>query len=125
MRLPMRCTWHSLGSMSTITIAIFLPQDPLHKWADLQRALLTEGQSVWCCKDCIGIIKEDTNATYEEIRVKVEAAAAARLEPLPEITGDATSVTPAGESAKVAEAKAKANSCMLELAEACSKCLIS
>ena len=112
----------------------------------MQRALLTEGQSVWSCKDCIGIIKENKDATYEEIRIKVEAAAAARLEPLPEITGDATSVTPAGESAgasqaavakvearavaaeeraKVAEAKAKANSCMLELAEACSKCLIS
>ena len=72
-----------------------LSQDPVHKWADLQRALLTEGQSVWCCKDCIGIIKEDTNATYEEIRVKVEAAA----EPLPEVTGVAASTVPtAGES---------------------------
>ena len=64
-----------------------LSQDPVHKWADLQRALLPEGQSVWCCKGCIGIINEDKDATYEEIRVKVEAAAAARLEPLPEITG--------------------------------------
>ena len=59
----------------------------MHKWADLQRALLAEGQSVWCCKGCIGIINEDKDATYEEIRVKVEAAAAARLEPLPEVTG--------------------------------------
>ena len=59
----------------------------MHKWADLQRALLAEGQSVWCCKDCIGIINEDKDATYKEIRVKAEAAAAARLEPLPEITG--------------------------------------
>ena len=50
---------------------------------------------MWCCKDCIGIIKEDTNATYQEIRVKVEAAA----EPLPEVTGVAASTVPtAGES---------------------------
>ena len=50
---------------------------------------------MWCCKDCIGIINEDTNATYEEIRVKVEAAA----EPLPEVTGVAASTVPtAGES---------------------------
>ena len=58
-------------------------QDPVHKWADLQRALLTEGHSVWCCKDCIGIIKDNKDATYQEIRVKVDAAA----EPLPEVTG--------------------------------------
>ena len=50
---------------------------------------------MWCCKDCIGIIKEDTNATYQEIRVKVEAAA----EPLPEVTGVAAStVHTTGES---------------------------
>ena len=50
---------------------------------------------MWCCKDCIGIIKEDTNATYQEIRVKVEAAA----EPLPEVTGVAASTVPTtGES---------------------------
>merc|ERR1740124_1586574 len=35
---------------------------------DNMRAMLTEGQSVWCCKDCIGIIKEDNNATYQVIR---------------------------------------------------------
>ena len=57
-------------------------QDPVHKWADLQRALLLEGQSVWCCKGCIDIINEDKNATYKEIRDKVEAAAG----PLPEVT---------------------------------------
>ena len=125
---------------------MFLSQDPVHKWADLQRALLSEGQSVWCCKDCIGIIKEDTNATYEEIRIKVEAAAAARLEPLPEITGDATSVTPAGESAgasqaavakvearavaaeeraKVAEAEMAAAKAKKSRDTSCQKCLIS
>ena len=59
----MRCTRHSLREARAVTIAVCLSQDPLHKWADLQRALLTEGHSVWCCKDCIGIIKEDTNAT--------------------------------------------------------------
>ena len=57
-------------------------QDPDNKWADLQRALLAEGQSVWCCKSCIGIIKENKNATYEKIRDKVEAA-----KPLPEAPG--------------------------------------
>ena len=82
----------------------------------MQRALLTEGQSVWCCKDCIGIIKEDTNATYEEIRVKVEAAA----EPLPEVTGDAASqVLTAGESAKPsAQAAAAKLEARAEAAEA-------
>ena len=74
-------------------------QDPKNKWADLQRALLAEGQSVWCCKGCIGIIKENKDATYKEIRVKVEAAA----EPLPDDV--------AGESAdplEKAEAAVKA-----------------
>ena len=54
----------------------------MHKWADLQRALLLEGQSVWCCKGCIDIINEDKNATYKEIRDKVEAKAG----PLPTVT---------------------------------------
>ena len=81
-------------------------QDPENKWADLQRALLTEGQSVWCCKDCIGIIKEDKDATYEEIRVKVEKKAA----PLPELTGEpATPLQKAEARAEAAEAKAKAS----------------
>ena len=64
-------------------------QDPDNKWADLQRALLAEGQSVWCCKSCIGIIKENKNATYEKTKWrrqsgggKVEAA-----KPLPEAPG--------------------------------------
>ena len=112
----------------------------------MQRALLTEGQSVWSCTDCIGIIKENKFATYEEIRIKVEAAAAARLEPLPEITGDATSVTPAGESAgasqaavakvearavaaeeraKVAEAEVAAAKAKKSGGKSCQKCLIS
>ena len=80
---------------------------------------------MWCCKDCIGIINEDTNATYQEIRVKVEAAA----EPLPEVTGVAASTVPtAGEStdysqevqaavAKV-EARAVAAEARAEAAEA-------
>ena len=78
-----------LATMISLSLALilFLSQDPVHKWADLQRALLAEGQSVWCCKGCIGIINEDKDATYKDIRVKVEAAAAARLEPLPEVTG--------------------------------------
>ena len=59
-----------------------LPQDPSHKWADLQRALLTEGQSVWCCKGCIDVINEDKNASYKDIRNKVEVASG----PLPEVT---------------------------------------
>ena len=87
-----------------------LSQDPVHKWADLQRALLTEGQSVWCCKDCIGIIKEDNNATYEEIRVKVEAAA----EPLPEVTGE--SADPLQKAEAPAEAPAEAAAVAAEAA---------
>ena len=117
-------------------------QDPKHKWADLQRALLSEGQSVWCCKDCIGIIKENKDATYEEIRIKVEAAAG----PLPEVTGVATSVTPASElarpsqeevakvearavaaeeRAKVAEAEMAAAKAKKSRDTSCQKCLIS
>ena len=111
----------------------------MHKWAGLQRALLTEGQSVWCCKDCIGIIKENKEATYEEIRVKVEAAA----KPLPEITGVAASQAPTtGDSADpsqavqvavqeaVAKVEARAEAAEAELAEAKAKasgchCLIA
>ena len=78
-----------------------LSQDPKHKWADFDRALLPDGQSVWCCKGCIGIIKEDTNATYEEIRVKVKAKAP----PLPELTGEPA--TPLRKAAEVAAAAAK------------------
>ena len=96
-----------------------LSQDPVHKWADLQRALLTEGQSVWCCKDCIGIIKEDTNATYEEIRVKVEAAA----EPLPEVTGESADPfhQKAEAAVEAAEAAMKAAVTRAEAAEAAAK----
>ena len=76
------CTRHALGSHSSVCQppfrSLFL-QDPDHRWADLQRAQLAEGQSVWCCKDCTGIINEDKDATYQEIRTKAEAAA----EPLP------------------------------------------
>ena len=80
-------------------------QDPSHKWADLQRALLTEGQSVWCCKGCISIIKENTNATYKEIRVKVEAKAP----PLPKLIGEpATPLQKAVARLEAAEAAAAA-----------------
>ena len=77
----------------------------MHKWADLQRALLAEGQSVWCCKGCIGIINEDKNASYEDICVKVKAAA----EPLPEVTGAAASPVPTvGESKDPSQAAVQA-----------------
>ena len=96
---------------SHLTALVLFSQDPEHKWADLQRALLAEGQSVWCCKGCIGIINEDKNASYEDICVKVKAAA----EPLPEVTGAAASPVPTvGESkdpsqaVEPAVAKAKA-----------------
>ena len=57
-------------------------QDKEHAWSNLQRALLAEGQSVWCCKSCIGIINSNKEATYQEIHKEVK-----RLEPLPEVTG--------------------------------------
>ena len=80
-------------------------QDPEHKWADLQRALLAEGQSVWCCKDCIDIINEDKNASYEDICDKVKAKAA----PLPEVTGaDASPVPTVGESKDPSQAAVQA-----------------
>ena len=77
----------------------------MHKWADLQRALLPGGHSVWCCKGCIGIIKDKENkdATYEEIRIKVEDAA----EPLPEVTGGESTVRANDMEALRAELKAE------------------
>ena len=56
--------------------------DKNHTWSNLQRALLAEGRSVWCCESCIDIINSDKQATYEKIRDKVEAA-----KPLPEAPG--------------------------------------
>ena len=88
----------------------------------MQRALLTEGQSVWCCKDCIGIIKEDTNATYEEIRIKVEAAAAARLEPLPEVTGESADPFHQKAEAAVEAAEAAAKACQVTPGESADPC---
>ena len=84
--------------------ALFLSQDPENKWAGLERALLTKGQSVWCCKDCIGVIKENTDATYEEIRVKVEKKAA----PLPNLTGESAHPLQKAEAAVEAAEAAKA-----------------
>ena len=81
----------------------------------MHRALLAEGQSVWCCKDCIGIIKENKDATYEEIRVKVEAAA----KPLPGITGESADPLEKAEAAvKAAEAAEQAAVARAEAAEA-------
>ena len=94
--------------------ALFFSQDPVHKWAGLQRALLTEGQSVWCCKGCIGIIKENKDKTYEEIRVKVEAKAA----PLPEVSYEPADPLQKAEAAvKAAEAVEKAAVTSAEAAE--------
>ena len=70
----------------------------------MERALLTKGQSVWCCKDCIGVIKENTDATYEEIRVKVEKKAA----PLPNLTGESAHPLQKAEAAVEAAEAAKA-----------------
>ena len=88
----------------------------------MQRALLAEGQSVWCCKNCIGIINEDKDATYKEIRVKVEAAA----KPLPEITGEpadplekaAAALKAAEQAEQAAVARAEAAVARAEAAEA-------
>ena len=95
----------SVSQHLAIMLALCQSQDPSHKWADLQRALLTEGQSVWCCKGCISIIKENTNATYKEIRVKVEAKAP----PLPKLIGEpATPLQKAVARLEAAEAAAAA-----------------
>merc|ERR1740124_502441 len=80
-------------------------EDPSHKWADLQRALLAEGQSVWCCKDCIGIINENKDATYQVIRDKVEAAA----QSLPVVTCELADPLQAAEVE--VEVAAKADGC--------------
>ena len=59
---------------------------------------------MWCCKGCISIIKEDNNATYEEIRVKVENKAAA----LPKLTGESANPLQKAEAAvEAAEAAAE------------------
>ena len=96
----------------------------------MQRALLTEGQSVWSCTDCIGIIKENKDATYKQIRTKVEAAA----ELLPKVTGAAASTVPTADEATdhsqvakvearavAAEARAEAAEAMVAKAEAKAK----
>ena len=102
-------------SCRTTLAHALLSQDPKNKWADLQRALLAEGQSVWCCKNCIGIINKDKDATYEEIRVKVEAAA----KPLPEITGEsADPLEKAGAAVKAAEQAEQAEQAAVARAEA-------
>ena len=60
---------------------------------------------MWCCKGCISIIKENTNATYKEIRVKVEAKAP----PLPKLIGEpATPLQKAVARLEAAEAAAAA-----------------
>ena len=70
----------------------------------MQRALLAEGQSVWCCKDCIGIIKEDKDATYKEIRDKAEVKA----KPLPKDPCELADPLQSAEARAVAaEAEAK------------------
>ena len=44
--------------------------DKDHDWAGLSRIILGEGISIWCCQRCCGVIKENPDASFAELREK-------------------------------------------------------